>query len=73
MMNCAFTCGTLFLSHNYLQYLTIQPPPQRSLTSSAFCSSTNQGGRFHGLPVRVLSIGGGPGFELLAMERFFRQ
>lgn len=30
------------------------------------------GGPFHGKPVRVLSIGGGPGYELIAFERFFR-
>ena len=31
------------------------------------------GGAYHGLPVRVLSIGGGPGYELIAFERFFRR
>ncbi len=31
------------------------------------------GGRFHERPVRVFSIGGGPGYELLAFERFFRR
>ena len=30
-------------------------------------------GSLRGRPVRVLSIGGGPGFELIAFERFFRR
>ena len=31
------------------------------------------GGAFYGRPIRVLSIGGGPGYELLGFERFFRR
>jgi hypothetical protein len=37
-----------------------------------FFEAHKPGGALAGRPVRVLSIGGGPGFELAAFERFFR-
>jgi hypothetical protein len=47
-----------------------QPP--RTPTGSSGGGSSAMAGAFAGRPVRVLSIGGGPGYELLAFERFFR-